>query len=143
MRIMPDGRLADEQVRWYLESVGDINREWRIAIESVPFIIGRDETCNLKLTDKWISRLHSEIRVSGDHLWIRDLGSTNGTLVNHKQIEQAELLEPGDIITVGSFKFSIKNVESNRSAAEDETWSMDVSEDLGYTAALVIYQVGS
>jgi EAL domain-containing protein (putative c-di-GMP-specific phosphodiesterase class I) len=55
-----------------------------IAIEPFPFIIGRDEDCNLKLTDKRFSRHHLEIRNSGDHLWIRDFKSTNGTFVNQK-----------------------------------------------------------
>jgi len=55
-----------------------------VAIEPFPFIIGRDEDCNLKLTDKRFSRHHLEIRNSGDHLWIRDFESTNGTFVNQK-----------------------------------------------------------
>ena len=97
---------------WYLEAVADANREWMVAIEPFPFIIGRDEDCNLKLTDRRISRHHSEIRKSGDHLWIRDFESTNGTFVNQKAIKQAELLETGDTISIGKFKFCLKSVNS-------------------------------
>lgn len=121
---------------WYLEAVADANREWMVAIEPFPFIIGRDEDCNLKLTDKRISRHHSEIRKSGDHLWIRDFESTNGTFVNQKAIKQAELLETGDTISIGKFKFCLKSVKSNSTAMAEETYSMDISEDLNCLASL-------
>lgn len=107
-----------------------------VAIEPLPFIIGRDEDCNLKLTDKRISRRHSEIRKSGDHLWIRDFKSTNGTFVNQKEIKQAELLETGDIISIGKFKFCLKSVKSNATAMQEETCSMDLSEEFDCLASL-------
>jgi len=119
-------------MQWYLEAVADANREWMVAVEPVPFIVGRDEDCNLKLTDKRISRHHSEIRRSGDHLWIRDLGSTNGTFVNQKKIEQAELLEPGDRISIGKFKFSIKYVKLTTTSMAEKTFVMDISQELEY-----------
>jgi EAL domain-containing protein (putative c-di-GMP-specific phosphodiesterase class I) len=123
-------------IRWYLEAVTDANSEWMVAIEPLPFIIGRDEDCNLKLTDKRISRRHSEIRKSGDHLWIRDFKSTNGTFVNQKEIKQAELLETGDIISIGKFKFCLKSVKSNATAMQEETCSMDLSEEFDCLASL-------
>ena len=127
-----DGINAEEKMQWYLEAVADANREWMVAVEPVPFIVGRDEDCNLKLTDKRISRRHSEIRRSGDHLWIRDLGSTNGTFVNQKKIEQAELLEPGDRISIGKFKFSIKYVKLTTTSMAEKTYVMDISQELEY-----------
>ena len=128
----PVGNNPEETVKWYLEAVADTDREWMVAVKPLPFIIGRDEDCELKLTAKRISRRHSEIRESGDHLWIRDLESTNGTFVNHKKIEQAELLESGDIISIGDFNFYIKNVESNTTSTMSKTISMDISQELNY-----------
>ena len=125
-----------EQPQWRLESAIDADREWMVAIDPVPFVIGRGEECNLKLTGKWISRLHSEIRTSGDHLWVRDLGSKNGTFVNHQKIEQAELLASGDIISIGNYRFNVKKVESMAAAVAEETCAMDLDEDFGYSAAL-------
>lgn len=113
--------IGEERVQWFLEAVADANREWMVAIDNVPFIIGRDRDCDLKLTDKWISRHHAEIRRNGDHLWIRDLGSTNGTFLNYRKIEQAELIEPGDTIAIGTFKFSVKSYESSIAEAVEET----------------------
>ena len=123
------GKKTEDQIRWYLEAIADANGEWMAAIDAVPFVIGRDEDCNLKLTSKWVSRCHSEIRKSGDHLWIRDLGSTNGTFVNNKQVTQAELIEAGDIISIGKSKFNVKSVVSNIPALAEATCSMDLSEE--------------
>jgi EAL domain-containing protein (putative c-di-GMP-specific phosphodiesterase class I) len=130
--VKTDGINAEDKMQWYLEAVADANREWMVAVEPVPFIVGRDEDCNLKLTDKRISRRHSEIRRSGDHLWIRDLGSTNGTFVNQKKIEQAELLEPGDRISIGKYKFSIKYVKLTTNSMAEKTYVMDISQELEY-----------
>ena len=116
---------AKDNIKWVLEAVSDANQEWRIVIETDPFVVGRDEDCELKLTDKRISRRHFEIRRGGDLIWIRDLRSTNGTFVNHKKIKQAELLGQGDIISIGKFKFCIKNVKSKSSPLADKTYSMD------------------
>jgi EAL domain-containing protein (putative c-di-GMP-specific phosphodiesterase class I) len=125
---------AKENVKWVLEAVTDSNKEWRGVIERDPFIVGRDEACELKLTDKRISRRHFEIRRGGDLIWIRDLNSTNGTLVNDKRINQVELLEQGDTISIGKFKFCVKNVKSNDIPIADKAYSMDardISQEFG------------
>jgi EAL domain-containing protein (putative c-di-GMP-specific phosphodiesterase class I) len=128
------GKYLEGQVRWYLEAATENNAEWMFAIDPIPFIIGRDESCNLKLTDKCISRYQCEINTSADYLWIRDLTSTNGTFVNHEKIKRAELLEEGDIISLGKFKFLVKKYETGHSTA-NETCAMDVSEELKHLAS--------
>ncbi len=127
---------TDNPIHWYLESVADINREWMVAIETFPFIIGRDTDCNLKLTDKWISRHHSEIRLSGEHLWIRDLESKNGTFVNQEAINQAELLEPGDHISIGKFKFRVKKLAADACPSIEDTCTL--SESINFPASMEI-----
>ncbi len=129
------GNAVEPQIRWSLEAVSKASGEWTVTIESVPFIIGREEDCNLKLIDKWISRHHSEIRKSGDHIWIRDLGSTNGTFVNHKKVKQAELLESGDILSIGKFEFCVKKIKAAATMAE-ETCAMDITDQFQNLALL-------
>jgi EAL domain-containing protein (putative c-di-GMP-specific phosphodiesterase class I) len=129
-------KYEEEQVQWYLEAVADPNRKWMTAIKPFPFVIGRDENCNLNLTDNRVSRHHCEIRKSGDHFWIRDLESTNGTFVNHKEIKQAELLEPGDIISIGNFEFCLKSVNLKTAHTDDETCCFDLSQELHYLDTL-------
>jgi EAL domain-containing protein (putative c-di-GMP-specific phosphodiesterase class I) len=117
-------------VNWCLEAVADAGREWLVSIESVPFVIGRCDECNLKLLDKRISRHHSEMRISGNLLWVRDLGSTNGTFVNKKQIKNAEMLEPDDIVSIGNYEFKVKKVYAAPPATTHETICATLTEEL-------------
>ena len=52
--------------------------------------------------DAEISRQHARIARSGTGFAIEDLGSTNGTFVNGRQITRPEILSPGDRIQVGA-----------------------------------------
>lgn len=123
-------------MQWCLEAVADNKREWLVAIESVPFLIGRADDCNLNLIDKHISRHHSEIRKSGDLLWIRDLKSTNGTYVNQKKIEQAHLLEPEDTISFGQYMFKLKKTLTSSSTAAGETMCETFSSEIDNLATI-------
>ena len=128
--------FIEKKVQWSLEAVADADRQWTVNIDALHFIIGRGDECNLKLIDKRISRQHAEIRVGGDLLWIRDLNSTNGTFVNRKIIDQAELLEPDDIISIGKYDFKVKATYSSASATIDETMTATLFKNLGATPDL-------
>jgi EAL domain-containing protein (putative c-di-GMP-specific phosphodiesterase class I) len=108
-------------MQWCLKAVADADREWLVSIDSFPFIIGRADNCDLKLIDKRISRHHTEIRMSGDLLWIRDLESTNGSFVNDTKIEHAEMLELDDIIAIGGYKFQVQEDNEFTLSTVDET----------------------
>lgn len=71
------------------------------ALAESPVSIGRADGNTLCIVDGSVSRFHCEIRPS-DEVWlIRDLGSTNGTYVNDRQVTGEILLRPNDCITVG------------------------------------------
>jgi hypothetical protein len=62
--------------------------------------IGRLAECDLVLDDPGASRQHARIRRTESGFVITDLGSTNGTLVNGRQIQEQDL-EDGDTVTIG------------------------------------------
>ncbi|HTM20230.1 MAG TPA: FHA domain-containing protein [Kofleriaceae bacterium] len=66
-------------------------------------LIGRDNTvCALVTTSASVSRRHAEVMLHQGQLWIRDLGSSNGTWVNGQHIgQQAVGIKQGDVIYVG------------------------------------------
>lgn len=119
-----------------LEHASDQSAKWIVTLDSFPFVIGRDEDCNLKLKSKWVSRHHAEIHKSGNLLWIRDLGSTNGTFLNQTRIQKAELLEAGDLISFGKFDFQVKSADSVRLALVEDTITMDPSNELAYLSSI-------
>lgn len=78
--------------------------------------IGRDVSADITIDDPGVSRRHAEIRIShdGPHLqvFVRDLGSTNGTYLNGDQVGHEELRE-GDRLTVGRTTITV-SLDSNR-----------------------------
>jgi len=73
-------------------------------------VIGRLPTCDLQAPDTRVSRQHCELRVDEEQgkLYVRDLGSSNGTFVNDEKIEQEVELTPGDRLAVGPFVFTVQ-----------------------------------
>ncbi len=62
--------------------------------------IGRDSGNVVRLDDNEVSRRHAEVRRVGQGFVVGDLGSSNGTWVNDRKIDRAELAA-GDRIQVG------------------------------------------
>ena len=61
---------------------------------SEPFCIGREESCQVRLQDSSVSRMHVEGYLREDCWWIRDLNSANGTLVEGRKIDRLPLTKP-------------------------------------------------
>ena len=64
--------------------------------------IGRGPDSDILFDDITVSRSHAEVFISEDRLFVRDLGSLNGTYVNRVIIEKASLVH-GDELQVGKF----------------------------------------
>ena len=62
--------------------------------------LGRGSDTDIRIEDPGASRNHCEI-VLGQPVLLRDLNSTNGTLVNGQKVGEAELVD-GTIITIGT-----------------------------------------
>lgn len=79
------------------------NRAYDLA--SARLLIGRESKNDITVHDVNASRVHAELRFEPQGVWtITDLGSTNGTLVNGREIATQPLSE-GDCITIGMTNF--------------------------------------
>jgi FHA domain/zinc-ribbon domain len=67
--------------------------------------IGRSPDCDIFLDDVTVSRQHAVLRRNGDSFVIEDQGSLNGTFVNRRRIESAELAD-GDEVQVGKYRLT-------------------------------------
>lgn len=65
--------------------------------------LGRVDDNDFQIPDSAASSHHATIVRDGQTYTLRDLGSTNGTLLNDVEIGQSRL-NPGDMITIGSVR---------------------------------------
>lgn len=65
------------------------------------FLIGRAAFADICLTSKHVSRRHALLIKSATDVKIIDLGSTNGTIVNGKRCSGDQIVQVGDVITLG------------------------------------------
>ena len=80
-----------------------------IPLAGPQFLIGRDEQCNLRPASQAISKLHCGVLVRDGRVYVKDYGSTNGTLVNDVLVQDAEVLvQDGASIRVGPLDFRLK-----------------------------------
>jgi len=116
--MLVESKVKKNNSVWYLESQHG-KSVYSIPIDKDPFIVGRSQNCNLILPAKEVSRNHAKIYRKGDSLYIKDLDSTNGTLLNQKQINEERALNDGDLIVFGSmkFKFCRKEEENDEHTA--------------------------
>ena len=68
--------------------------------------MGRHHECDICIPIPSVSRTHCQIERRPDGLFVRDLGSRNGTCHNHKRVDEARLTA-GDTLTVGPTRFLI------------------------------------
>jgi len=74
-------------------------------LEHERITIGRSPECEIFLDDVTVSRKHAVIAKSGDDFRIEDEGSLNGTFVNKKRVEAADL-ENGDELQIGKYRLT-------------------------------------
>jgi len=80
--------------------------------QSLPLLayttMGRRQTNTIPLEDDFISGEHSILSLREDgNWWLEDGGSTNGTYLNGKRIDQPTPVGPGDLVGVGRVELRI------------------------------------
>jgi len=67
-------------------------------------VLGRHEECDVIIFDRRASRKHARLEKVGEHYFVEDLGSRNGTLVNDQPVSR-QILKDGDEITICDTRF--------------------------------------
>jgi predicted component of type VI protein secretion system len=71
---------------------------------------GRHDDCQLRIKSSEVSRRHCQFFEKNGMLLVKDLGSSNGTLLNGKKIEGQRVLEPGDELVIGPVKLRVEKI---------------------------------
>jgi hypothetical protein len=77
--------------------------------------IGRGAEADVRVhNDRAVSRLHARVRAEGDQLWLEDLDSHNGTMVNGWRVSGPTRIKHGDRITIGGATIIVQDSSRER-----------------------------
>ena len=79
-----------------------------IPVDRELLTIGRLSECEVVVDDTGASRRHAQVRTIDEVSTVIDLGSTNGTKVNGREVQSAQLAD-GDSITVGTTQIEYRS----------------------------------
>jgi predicted component of type VI protein secretion system len=103
----------------------------KLLISEPEIMVGRDETCKIRVASKEVSRRHCLILNTPNGLVVRDLKSGNGTFVNDEPIEQETALEPGDVLRIGPLELQVPGQRKGARKSQPET-SIFTEEDIAH-----------
>jgi adenylate cyclase len=90
-----------------------------IPLEREMLMIGRRDSCDIRLPFPNISGMHCELIFNEGYWTVRDLNSTNGIKVNNERVLK-KLLHPGDELMIGKRKYIIQyEMPAGRRAMEE------------------------
>ena len=97
------------------------DKNWGLAIEQGPrelrgvkmnihgpVIVGRAPGADIVIGASYVSGRHARFSLMGQNLFVEDLGSTNGTMVNGSYIHDPVALKSNDIVTVGDVAIRVR-----------------------------------
>jgi pSer/pThr/pTyr-binding forkhead associated (FHA) protein len=91
-----------------LESTGEfVGEKKQVKLSGESFILGRSQSCAFSVLSDVASRQHTEIRFEKGRWIVADLGSSNGTFLNDRRIEKAEI-RVGDVVMLGKTGAQVK-----------------------------------
>jgi hypothetical protein len=67
--------------------------------------LGRSNGADIRVDDPFASSAHARIFSRGDFMYVEDMGSTNGTYLNGRQLRTAERLKMADVIRIGDSEY--------------------------------------
>lgn len=115
-----------------MDAAGNVRQ---VPLDPPALTLGRSPRSNLVLESKRASRTHAVVEIEGPRVYITDLHSLNGTLVNGELIDR-HLLSHGDAVEIGSVE--LRYVALDEVLSEDEAMrlltapSLQAAEDWDY-----------
>lgn len=67
--------------------------------------MGRADSADIPVDDPFASSAHARVFNRGDYMYVEDMGSTNGTYLNGRQLRQAERLKVADVVRIGDTEY--------------------------------------
>ena len=69
-------------------------------------LIGSAPAAGITISDPAVSRIHAELELRNDGVWVKDLGSRNGTFVDGRRIEGEAIIQGSAELRFGGIKLT-------------------------------------
>lgn len=118
------GGATEDGRAHYLTVVAGECAGMRFELGPKPVVIGRVPPADMVIDDSQISRKHCRVTMAAGEVFVTDLGSSNGTLVDGKRISGNAFLPPGARLQIGGHTLEHefrdrKEVEASRELDRD------------------------
>lgn len=131
--ISGDSTLPERTCVWSLvRRSDDGSDEHRTDVSAGQLSVGRRPTNDLCINHRTVSGNHAQLIMVQDDLLLKDLESTNGTLVNGVRLYGSILLNDGDVVHFGQATFSVLRASQTPSSPgefSNETFVAAIPED--------------
>ncbi|MEL6347305.1 MAG: FHA domain-containing protein [Myxococcota bacterium] len=81
-----------------------------IFVSDTPVLIGRSERVQVSVNDPQASRMHAVLWLENGRLWIQDLNSTNGTMLDGRRLEGIESIRQDAELRVGETRIRLEPI---------------------------------
>jgi serine phosphatase RsbU (regulator of sigma subunit) len=117
-------RSASGPPAHYLTVVEGMTIQRAVPITVEALVLGRDPSRAFHLPDADVSRAHCELRLAGERVLVRDLGSTNGTLLDGSELVGERELPVSSTLQIGAHTLrhellSAEDVEKHEQFAKE------------------------
>lgn len=101
--------MAEQPMKVSLVVASGVHQGKAIPIVGPQFVIGRDPSCQLRPASQAVSKQHCAVLVRDGKVYVRDMGSTNGTQLNDATLKDEEReVRPNDLLKVGPLDFTVR-----------------------------------
>jgi hypothetical protein len=130
-------RRSDGVGMYFAKGKEQRNYDWIVSVETGPLsglsfgvdedvLLGRALDCDIAIVTPHVSRQHAKLLVENGQLYVEDLGSSNGTIVNGRKIEERRALHHDDEMRLHDIVFrvseSFTRPNSERQAMNETTF---------------------
>lgn len=130
-------RRSDGVSTYFAKGTQEPTYDWVLSVQTGPLeglsfgitdslVLGRSLDCDIAIVTPHVSRQHAQLSVDGGQLFVEDMGSSNGTIINGKPVKQRHALRHEDEIRLHDVVFrvteSFTRPNSERQAMNETTF---------------------
>ena len=122
-------KSAPTEYQWILTAESGPLEGMRYAV-TAPMTVGNDDDCDLTLIAPQVSLHHTRFTLEKHRLWVEDMGSIQGTLLNGEPVHEKQPLHHDDVVKLHDSRFRVAEGYFRSNSLDDRVRQAKVSDPL-------------